>query len=95
MSLRAYDVFSFGAEVALLFRVSPWIQFFFAPLGSYSLPTQMLSQVIRAMECLFAPFVRAKVLLFRLVAELMSSAVFGSGKNLYGGDKRGDSSATY
>ena len=42
------------------------------------------------MECLFAPFVCARVLLFRLMAELVSSAVFGSGKNLYGGDQRDD-----
>lgn len=53
----------------------------------------MLSQVIRAMECLFAPFVCTRVFLFRLMAELMSSAVFGSGKNLYGGNQRDNSSA--
>lgn len=52
----------------------------------------MLSQVIWAMKCLFAPFVCARVLLSRLVAELMSSAVFGSGKDLYDGGKRNDSS---
>lgn len=42
------------------------------------------------MECLFAPFVCARISLSRLVAKLMSSAVFGSSKHLYDGGKRND-----
>lgn len=92
LSLWAYGMFSFGAEVALSFRSVHGFDYC-QLLGGYSLLDQMLGQVIWTMVCLFAPFVSARVLLFRIMAELMSSAVFSSGKDLCHGGKRDDSLA--
>jgi hypothetical protein len=43
----------------------------------------MLVQVIRAMKCFFAAFIGARILLFWVMSEFMTSSVFGSSENLY------------
>jgi hypothetical protein len=51
--------------------------------GEYSLSGYVLRQVVRTVESLSAPGICASILFPRLVAKLMPSAMFGSGKDLF------------